>query len=111
MTSRRLCYLYLTCDELQSREIARVLLEERLIACAKFVPVQAIYWWQDDIENADEIMLVMESALDLFDEVEAKLEEVHSYDTFVLEAVPVDRLSQDAGDWMRGELKPASRVV
>ena len=49
--------------------------------------------------------MMMESRADLFDEVEAEVAKLHSYDTFVLEATPVTAISKSAAAWLKRELK------
>lgn len=103
---RKLCYLYLTCAPGQEQRLARALLEKRLINCAKFVPINCSYWWQGDIVDEKETLIVMESAEDLFDEIEAELTTLHKPDeTFVLELIPVARASRKADKWITGELR------
>jgi periplasmic divalent cation tolerance protein len=100
------CQLWLTCaDKKEADNIANTLLVKHLVACAKQVPITADYRWQGKIEHASEVMLVMESRLDLFDAVEAEVAKVHSYETFVLEAVPVLKVSKKANQWLSGEIK------
>jgi periplasmic divalent cation tolerance protein len=99
------CYLYLTCEnQAEADKIATALLKKRLIACAKFLPIDCKYWWQGKITDGKEILLVMESREDLFDAVELEVKKLHSYETFVLEAVPVTKLSKEAAKWMEKEL-------
>ena len=98
----------LTCDAGDEKTLARALLDKRLIACAKFVPVSAMYWWQGEITEVDETAILMESAEDLFDEIEAEVGKIHSYDTFVLTQIPMSRVSKDAKKWMSSELKATS---
>lgn len=108
MAKREFCYLFLTCeDDNEAHEIATALLEKKLIVCAKQIPVNATYWWDGEITRGHEKMLVMESALDLFDTVEKEVAKLHSYDTFVLEATPIAKVSRDATKWMNDNLKPA----
>lgn len=101
----KFCYLYLTCDAKEADSLIDLLLKKQLIACAKKVPVNSTYWWMEEIEKSDEVILVMESAEEKFDEVEAELKEVHSYDTFVLTAVPMVRVSEDAKKWLAENLE------
>lgn len=105
--NRQFVELLLTCeDEQEAGKIAQSLLDQRLVNCAKTLPVNARYWWKQEIEEAKEILLVMESAADLFDEIEVQVRMLHSYDTFVLQAVPFVRISKDAAEWMKDNLKP-----
>jgi periplasmic divalent cation tolerance protein len=99
------CLLYLSCkDSAEAEKIAHSLLEKHLISCAKQVPTTSAFRWQGKIENAEEILLIMESRENLFDKVEAEIAKLHSYDTFVLEAVPVSRISKNAKRWVEDEL-------
>lgn len=105
-SSRQYVELLLTCeDQAEADKIATALLESHLIACAKTLPIDARYWWQGEITTGHEVMLVMESAVDLFDEAEAKVAELHSYDTFVLQALPFHRVSDKATTWLEENLK------
>ncbi len=98
--------MLLTCDdEAEAQIVAKTLLEKKLVACAKHIPVNATYWWKGAITEGHEILLVMESVLDLYDEVEKAVAQIHSYETFVLEAVPVAKISQKAAVWMQENLK------
>ncbi len=105
---RRYCYLVLTCSDGEKESIAEVLLKKRLIACAKFMPLGSMYWWQDKVIKDSEAMILMESAEDLFDTVELEVGKIHNYDTFVLAQIPIDNLSKDAKKWLESELKNAN---
>lgn len=99
------CNLYLTCtDKKEADKIVNALLVKHLIACAKQIPLTADYWWQGKIEHNAEILLVMESKLALFEKVEAEVAKLHSYDTFVLEATPISKISEKARKWLEAEL-------
>lgn len=104
--SNSFCQLWLTCkDEKEATKIADALLDKRLIACAKQIPLTADYLWRNKIKHSDEILLVMESREDLFDEIEREVVKLHSYDTFVLEATPISKISKKAEKWLNSELK------
>lgn len=100
------CQMWLTCaDKKEADKIANTLLDGHLVACAKQLPISADYWWEGKIEHTEEVLLVMESREHLFDQIEAEVAKLHSYDTFVLEAVPVARISKKAADWLKSELR------
>lgn len=97
--------LLLTCeDRAEADKIAQVLLEKRLIACAKFLPVDSCYWWEGKITDDKEILLLMESVASNFDRVEAEVAKLHSYDTFVLQALPITHVSTKATTWLHKSL-------
>lgn len=102
--SRGYCYFWLSCGNDEAKTIAKVLLDKHLIACAKFMPVESMYWWQGSIASDNETVIVMESAEDLFDQIEAEVAKIHSYDTFVLQCIPVKRINVKAQGWLEKEL-------
>ncbi len=102
--------LYLTCaDQAEAGKIAKALLAKNLIACAKRLPVSSDFHWQGKIEGADEVLLIMDSEASLFEQIEEEVAKLHSYETFVLQAVPVERTSRAASQWLEEVLngKPA----
>lgn len=100
------CQLWLTCaDTVEADTIAKTLLDKRLIACSRYIAASSDYRWQGKIDHSSEVLLMMESHLDLFEKIEAEVSKLHSYDTFVLEAVEVKRLSTKASKWLKEELK------
>ncbi len=105
MTKNQYCQFWLTCaDSEEAAKISHALLEKRLVACVKGVLVSSSYHWRGDIEQSEEVLLVMESILDRFDDVEKLVSTMHSYDTFVLQAVPILKLSKEAQKWLEGEV-------
>ena len=98
--------LFLTCGSWQEAQaIVDVLLEKRLIACAEFIEIKSKYHWQGKLEEANEIKLIMGTIADKFDYIEAEVAKLHSYETFVLQALPVVRLSKAAEAWLAKEIK------
>ena len=80
-----------TCaDERQALGIANALIEARAAACVTLLPaVQSVYRWQEKIEKATEILLLIKTTEDRFGAVESKIVELHSYDTPEIIALPV----------------------
>ena len=63
-------------------QLGRTLVEERLAACATLVPAaESIYRWESKIESSAEILLLLKTASDRLSALEARLLELHSYQT------------------------------
>ncbi len=106
MVKSKFCQLWLTCESQdEADKIAASLLEKQLIACAKSWPISCMYRWHGKIADGKETLLLMESREDLFDAVEAEVKKLHSYETFVLQAIPMAKLSKEATKWIQKELK------
>ena len=106
MAKHDFCQLWLTVGSKEEADrIANTLLVKHLVACVRQIPLSSSYRWKGKIEHSDEILLQMESRGDLFEEVEAEVNKLHAYDTFVLEATPVTKISKSAAKWLKSELK------
>jgi uncharacterized protein involved in tolerance to divalent cations len=92
--------LFLTCGSWQEAErIAEALLQQKLVACVEFIEIRSKYWWQGNLEEGTEVKLIMHSVGELFDHVEATVKPLHSYETFVLQALSLAYISEQAGKW------------
>lgn len=92
-----LCQVWLTyADKKEAGEIAKVLLEKKLVGCAKQMPISSSFRWKGNIENSDEALLIMDSREDLFDEIDTEVAKIHSYETFLLQSVAIRKISKKA---------------
>jgi periplasmic divalent cation tolerance protein len=73
----------------QARTIARASVERKLAACAQLFPIQSIYEWQGAIEEDNEHVLLLKTKRDAYDELEACINELHSYDVPEIIALPI----------------------
>jgi periplasmic divalent cation tolerance protein len=65
----------------EARKIARALVERRLAACVNIVaPVESVYRWQGEVENAQEWLLIIKTTAQAFSKVREAICELHSYD-------------------------------
>jgi len=93
--------LVLTCGSWQeAQRIADALLEQRLVACVEMMDIASKFHWQDHLEESKEIKLIMKSIADNFKKVETEVAKLHSYDTFVLQSIPLQQTSAEATKWM-----------
>ncbi len=66
----------------EAESLGRALVDERLAACATLLPaVHSIYRWQGQIESSDECLLLLKSSTDRLPALEARLHQLHSYQT------------------------------
>ena len=97
--------LFLTCaDQAEADKIAGKLLDDKLAACVKQAAITSDYLWKGKPQHGREVLLIIDSAEDKFDQIEAAVKSVHSYDTFVLTAYPVFKASAGVEEWVKREL-------
>ncbi len=89
-----------------AQKIANTLIEKRLAACVQISgPITSTYWWQGQIETAQEWVCTAKTQQDLYDAVEQAIRTVHSYETPEIIATPIVAGSQSYLDWIRDETK------
>lgn len=93
-------------DEDEAQRIGQELLDARLIACVNIVKgVRSLFWWQGNIDQASEALLVIKSHKGLLEEIIAKVKSAHSYDVPEVIALPVIGGNPDYLAWIEDEVK------
>jgi periplasmic divalent cation tolerance protein len=78
-------------DRPVAEKLAQSLVRERLAACANVVPgVTSFFWWGDDVQRADETLVIMKTPADRVDALMTRAAELHPYDVPELIALPVE---------------------
>jgi len=95
-----------TCDsEKQAKELARHLVETRVAACVNVLPkLQSVYRWKDKVEESAEWLLVIKSRRDVFRELRAEIEKIHTYEVPEIVALPVVDGSEAYLGWLDAQI-------
>ena len=82
--------------------IAALLLERRLAACVNLLgPVHSLYTWQGEIHSDQEVLLLVKSRAELFEEhLIPAVREVHPYELPEIIALPVVAGLPSYLDWI-----------
>lgn len=100
-------FVYVTVPPAGARRLARAVVEDRLAACANILPgMTSVYHWQGKIEEAEEAVIVFKTRAGLFPALEARVKELHSYETPCIVALPVEAGHAPYLEWIRAETKP-----
>lgn len=90
MTDALVCFCTCPNPEVAAR-LARAFVAARHAACVNVLPgLTSVYRWQDQVEQADETLLVIKTTRDAYPGLQAALREQHPYELPELVAVPVD---------------------
>lgn len=91
----------------EAATLARSAVQERLAACAQLIgPIASTYWWEDEIETAEEWMVLFKTTVDRFEELASLITDGHSYDTPEIIASPVVAGSMDYLTWVTEQTEP-----
>ncbi|HUN31056.1 MAG TPA: divalent-cation tolerance protein CutA [Trebonia sp.] len=91
----------------EAMELARSAVAERLAAGSQVAgPVASTFWWNDEIERAEEWLVFFKTTTDRCEELIQFIAERHSYDEPEIAAVPFVAGSAAYLTWMREETRP-----
>jgi periplasmic divalent cation tolerance protein len=97
-------------DGAEAERIARILVEERLAACANILgPCRSIYRWHGAIEESAEVAALFKTGADLADRLIARLGVLHSYDVPAAVIWPIAKAPPAYAAWVRSETEEAPR--
>ena len=95
----------LSCQNLkEASKIEKKLLGKKLIVCSKKIKVDSSYWWKKEINSDSEALLLMESYIEYFEKINVEVKKLHSYETYTLYSIPIEKANKETKDWIKEEL-------
>ena len=93
--------VYVTAPEEEAVDLAKTLVEERLVACVNLVPgLRSIYWWQGKVEDEPEVLCMMKTRSNLFESLRDRVRQLHSYEVEEIIALPILAGNLPYLDWI-----------
>jgi periplasmic divalent cation tolerance protein len=87
--STEFCVLFCTASEDESEKIAKLLVEERLVACVNITEVKSYYRWEGEFCEDNEALLIMKTEKSMVNRVIKRIKDVHSYEVPEIIALPI----------------------
>ena len=89
----------------EAEKIARALVEEKLAACVNIMPgVESLYRWQGKIEKNQECALIAKTSSAIFDALQKRVKELHSYHCPCITAWPIVKGNEEYLKWLGNDL-------
>ena len=87
---------------LQAQSLAKLLVEDRAAACVNLIPgMSSVFRWEGDVQVESELLMIIKTTAEKLPEVQALLEEQHSYEVPEIVALDGRVLHKPYMDWVR----------
>ena len=94
-------------NEEDAARVSRVLVEERLIACANLLPgVRSLYRWKDQVADEREVVVLMKTRKQDWTALLSRLHDLHPYETPECIAVRMAAGAPKYMAWLESALEP-----
>lgn len=89
-------------SEEEGLKIARVLVEEKVVACVNLLPgVRSVFQWQGKVTEEKEVLLFAKTVSSAFNRVVSVVRTNHSYDVPEIIALPIQHGLSEYLSWVR----------
>jgi len=93
-------------NEEEAAKIARELVDSKLAACVNIIRnLRSIYRWQGRIEDEGEVLMIAKTRRSLFEALQNKVKELHSYTVPEIIGLPIIAGSEDYLKWLGEETR------
>ncbi len=98
------CVILTTCGSQEEADaIATGLVEARLAACVQQSPIHSTYRWEGKVLKDEELLLLIKTRTDLYDQIESWIKTHHSYDVPEIVLLPIETGLDEYLGWVTDE--------
>jgi len=104
MTTEYITVFVTAPNEEEAARISETIVGERLAACVNIIcSVRSIYRWQGRIEDEQEVLMIVKTKKSLFERLQERVKELHSYAVPEIIGLPVIEGNKQYLDWLGQE--------
>jgi periplasmic divalent cation tolerance protein len=98
--------VFVTCESKEQAEtIAQALVTDKLAACVNVLPgVRSCYVWEEKLTWSDEVLLLIKTVRERFDQVQDRVKALHSYQVPEIMAVSIDAAFDKYAAWIEDSM-------
>lgn len=90
----------------EAHDCCRLLLKEKLIACAsRLLPAISYFRWDGEVDTAEEHPVLFKTSADKVDAVIARIERLHRYKIPAIVAWKADTANASFAEWVKAETR------
>lgn len=92
--------IYVTLDNIKEAQmIGKKLLERRLTNCVNFFPITCMYNWENELTEEPEVVLIIKTQDNTFQEIEEIIRETIDYTNFIGQ-IAIDQVNSEFRSWL-----------
>lgn len=89
-------------NEEEAVKISKTLVEEKLAGCINILKgIRSIYFWQGKIEDDSEVLMIVKTKAELFDELCERVKSLHSYTVPEIIGMKIKKGFEDYLNWLK----------
>ena len=92
--------VFVTTPTADGKNIAEILVKQKLAACVNIVPVRSIYSWKSKIEDDEENLLIIKTKDTMIEKLKKTITEIHPYDVPECIVLPIKDGLPDYLKWI-----------
>jgi periplasmic divalent cation tolerance protein len=111
-SAQKYAVVLVTAPDLRTaRQLVRLALEARLVACGNIVPrIESHYWWQGKIDTSKEVLVLFKTLLSALAGLEKLILAHHPYQTPEIIALPLKAGTEPYLRWILDNARATSRA-
>ncbi|NTU73119.1 divalent-cation tolerance protein CutA [Candidatus Roizmanbacteria bacterium] len=98
---------YIPCKDItEAEQIGSELLKRKLCGCINIIPeITSMYPYHGTMQKEKEVVLIAKTIEENYAKLETAVEELHSYETPCVIAIPAAHINRKYYDWLVGEIQ------
>lgn len=93
-----------TATQQNATEIAKKLLDQKLVACVSVTPITSYYIWKTELQSSQEFALEIKSIKHYYKQIEACILACHEYDLPQILQLDILDVNKKYKDWVEQQL-------
>lgn len=81
-------------------KIINVLLDKRLVAGSQVTNIHSKYWWNNELEECDELKLEFRTKEEHFNEIEIEIKKMHDYEVAEISSTEIVNGNSEFYKWI-----------